>query len=203
MAITNSEQGTITEAEFVKVVMLTSDGRAVPTRPVVDDEHRDFDIHLRRRLAALAVQLKTTLRLRKHGRQSMMQITFRLRPPLFTNSRYWYFFAHFDPKTMRFTEPVFLVPSSFVHRHARRGRRTRNGAISFQIKASLGPDAHDKWTPFRLTLAELGPQIVEILRHQSREQLLARGDIKSIDGGIVIVLGARRRSRQAQLKRAA
>ena len=42
MPITNSEQGAITEAEFVKFVMLTSDGWGVPTHPVVDDEPRDY-----------------------------------------------------------------------------------------------------------------------------------------------------------------
>lgn len=202
MAITNSEQGAITEAEFVKVVMLTSDGRAVPARPVVDDERRDFEIHLRRHLAVLATQLKTTLRLRRHGRQSMLQITFYLRPPLFTSRRFYYFFAHFNLKSMTFTEPVFFVPSTFVHRHARRGKRLRRGAIPFQIKASLGPDAHDEWTPYRVTLTELGPHIIKILRELGTSQAASLSDTKRLEEG-VIVLAMRRRPRQTRRVRPA
>lgn len=201
MAITNSEQGTITEAEFVKVVMLTSKGRAVPARPVVDDEHRDFEIHLRRHLAAMATQLKTTLRLRRHGRQPMLQITFYLRPPLFTSRRFYYFFAHFNLTTMTFTEPVFLVPSTFVHKHARRGTRMRRGAIPFQIKASLGPDAQDEWTPYRLTLDALGPRIVQILKEleATRKELLTGPPPE----GVVILLEKRHSRSTPRRRRAA
>jgi hypothetical protein len=46
MPISNSDEGTITEGEFAKVVMLTSGGKAVPTRGLTDDEHRVFDFHL-------------------------------------------------------------------------------------------------------------------------------------------------------------
>jgi hypothetical protein len=194
VAISNSEQGTITEAEFVKIVMLTSDGKAVPTRPVVDDEHRDFDIHLRRKLAAMATQLKTTLRLRKHGRQRIMQITFYVRPPLFTNRRFWYFFAHFDTKKMTFTEPVFLVPSTFVHKYARRGKRLIRGAIPFQIKASMAANADDEWTPFRLTLAELGPRIVEILKQLGSDEQLTLTTGRDLDAIVLVRLSARKPS---------
>ena len=203
MAITTGEQGTITEAEFVKVVMLTSDGRAVPTRPVVDDDHRDFEIHLRRHLVALATQLKTTLRLRRHGRQMILQITFYLRPPLFTSRRFYYFFAHFNTVTMTFTEPVFLVPSTFVHKYARRGKGTRRGgAIPFQIKASLGPESQDEWTPYRLTLAELGPRIVEILKElgASKDELLSGA--AHVQGAVILV-ERRRPVRQPRLRRVA
>ena len=201
MPISNSEQGTITEAEFVKIVMLTSDGEAVPSRPVVDDEHRDFDIHRRRRLAALAMQLKTTLRLRKHGRQLIMQITFRMRPPLFTSPRFWYFLAHFDVATMTFTEPMFLVPSTFLHKHARRGKSANKAGIPFQIKASLDPDAHDKWRPFRVTIAQLGPRILEILTElAATEAALATN---ATPAGDVLVIRMRPNARRSRLRRAA
>jgi hypothetical protein len=201
MPISSSEQGAITEAEFVKIVMLTSDGEAVPTRPVVDDEHRDFDIHRRRRLAALAMQLKTTLRLRKHGRQSMMQITFRLHPPLFTSPQFWYFLAHFNVATMTFTEPMFLVPSTFLHKHARRGTSVGKSGIPYQIKASLDPDAKDKWRPFRVTIAQLGPRIVEILSEFAAAQAALAEEANKV--GNVLVVRRRRQARRSSLRRAA
>ena len=63
MAITNTQQGVITEAEFAKIAILTSNGALVPARPLADDDRRDFEIHIRRRFReSLAVQLKTAKR---------------------------------------------------------------------------------------------------------------------------------------------
>ena len=119
MAVTNTQQGVITEAEFAKVVMLTSGGRLVPARPLADDDRRDFEIHIRRHfLESLAVQLKTSKVLRPHGHSRLLQINFRMAAPIVTDKRLWYFLAHFDVKAMRFTDPVFLVPSGFFHKHA-------------------------------------------------------------------------------------
>ena len=69
VAITNTQQGVITEAEFAKIAILTSNGRLVPTRALADDDRRDFEIHIRRHFReSLAVQLKTAKHLRLHGR---------------------------------------------------------------------------------------------------------------------------------------
>jgi hypothetical protein len=162
MAISNTQEGVITEAEFAKIVMLTSDGRVVPARPVADDERRDFEIHLRRNFrSSLAVQTKTSKRLKKAGKSRILRMHFRVTLPVLSDPRFWYFFAHFDVKAMRFTDPVFLVPSEFVHKHARNG--TIYGQAQFAIWASLEPNARDKWVPFRLPQAELGPRLLEIL----------------------------------------
>ena len=48
MPISTVQQGLITEAEFVKIVIITTGGRLVPERPLADDERRDFDIRIRR-----------------------------------------------------------------------------------------------------------------------------------------------------------
>lgn len=202
MPITDSEQGSITEAEFVKVTIITSDGEAVPMRPVIDDEHRDVDIHLRRRFTSLAVQSKSALRLRVYGRERMLRITFSLRPPFFSSPLFWYFFAHFDIATMTFTEPVLLVPSTFVHKQAGRNSLLRNGRIPFRIQANLAPKSKDKWSPYRLSLAELGPKIVEILsstRIKDAELSLAA---LRIEPGILL-LTKRRKTTRTGLRRAA
>ncbi len=203
MPISNSQEGTITEGEFAKVVMVTSGGKAVPTRGLTDDEHRDFDIHLRRHLTDLAVQCKTSLVVRKHGRYPMLQITFRVRPPLFTSPQFYYFFAHFNTRSIAFTEPVFLVPSWFVHKHGRKGTGTRKGAIPFQFKASLGPNARDKWSPYQLTLPELGPRIVEILQELSRRQKSSGQVLQLFQGHDVIWVRKPAKVRRRQHRRAA
>jgi hypothetical protein len=162
MAITNTQEGVITEAEFAKIVILTTDGLAVPTRPVADDDRRDFEIHIRRQFrGSVAVQTKTSKRFRLRGKSRILEIHFRVTGRIISNPRFWYFFAHFDVKGMRFTDPVFLVPSRFVHKHARNG--TIYGEAQFAVSASMEPNARDKWAPFRLSQAEVGPRLLEIL----------------------------------------
>src|SRR6266849_5100660 len=111
MAISNVQQGVITEAEFAKICILTSNGRLIPTRALADDDRRDFEI-----------------------------------------------------TTRSFTDPVFLVPSPFFHKHALHG--VGRGAIQLQFKASMEPNAKDMWAPWALPQAELGQRVLDMLRAQ-------------------------------------
>jgi hypothetical protein len=196
MGITSTQQGVITEAEFAKVVILTTDGALVPARPVADDDRRDYEIHIRRHfLESLATQLKTAKRLRLHGRSRMLQINFRVTAPLVSDDRLWYFLAYFDVDEMRFIDPLFLVPSRFLHKHALHG--VGRGAIQLQFKANMEPSSHDMWSPFRLTQKELGPRILQILKQLERQ---TRGRRRPTDllslGGVVWLQSAAAKKRQ-------
>jgi hypothetical protein len=187
MAITSTQQGVLTESEFAKVVILTTDGALVPARPVADDDRRDYEIHVRRHfLESLAVQLKTAKRLRRHGRSRILQINFRVKAPLVSDERLWYFLAYFDVDEMRFIDPVFLVPSRFFHKHALHG--VGRGAIQLQFKANMEPSSLDMWSPFRLTLKELGPRILQILKQLERQTRGRRQPTELLSLGSVIWL---------------
>jgi len=165
VAISTVQQGLITEAEFVKIVIIGTGGQLVPERPLADDERRDFDIRIRRHFREyIGVQEKTSLTLRRHGRARVLQINFRRKPPIDSDADYWYYLAHFDLSTMTFSDPVFLVPSAFLHKHARNG--IRGGAVQYQFKASMEPGSRDRWAQFRLSRQELGPRILELLQAQ-------------------------------------
>ena len=171
MAITNVQQGVITEAEFAKICILTSNGRLIPTRALADDDRRDFEIHIRRHFGeSLAVQLKTAKRLRLHGRSHRLQIDFREKAPLITDPRLLYFLAHFDVKARGFTDPVFLVPSPFSHKHALHG--VDRIGTKFQFNASMEPDARDVWAQWALLQDELGRRILHILNGLSGKSRL-------------------------------
>ena len=164
MAITNTQFGVITEAEFAKLAILTSNGALVPARPLADDERRDFEIHIRRGFRkSLAAQVKATRRLHQHGRVQVLQINFRSKPPLVSNPWLWYFMGRFDVdvKAMRYTDPIIFAPSDFVHRHALHG--VGRGMIQLQIKASMDPASKDMWSPYRHPQAELGSRILEAM----------------------------------------
>jgi hypothetical protein len=162
MAITNTQQGVITEAEFAKIVMLTSNGRLVPTRALADDDRRDFEIHIRRHFGeSLAFQLKSARRLRLHGRSRRLLISCRENEPLVSDPRLLYFLAHFDVKVRGFTDPVFLVPAPFFHKHALHG--VDEHGIKLQFHANMEPGSKDVWSRWALPQAELGPRILQLL----------------------------------------
>jgi hypothetical protein len=181
MAITSVQQGVITEAEFAKICILTSNGRLIPTRALADDDRRDFEIHIRRHFGeSLAVQLKTARYLRLHGRSHVLQVNFREKAPLISDPRLLYFLAHFDLKTRGFTDPVFLVPSTFFHTHALHGMR--RGVVQLQFKASMELNAKDKWAPWSLPQSELGKRVLHMLNAKpgldpKLEQLIARSGV--------------------------
>src|SRR5216683_1679607 len=153
MAITNVQQGVITEAEFAKICILTSNGRLIPTRALADDERRDFEIHIRRHFGeSLAFQLKTARRLRLHGRSRRLLISCREKVPLVSDPRLLYFLAHFDLKLRGFTDPVFLVPSPYFHKHALHG--VDEHGIKLQFHASMEPGSSDIWSQWALPQAE-------------------------------------------------
>jgi hypothetical protein len=162
MAITNVQQGVITEAEFAKICILTSNGRLIPTRALADDDRRDFEIHIRRHFGeSLAVQLKTARRLRLHGRSRRLLISCREKAPLVSDPRLLYFLAHFDLKARGFTDPVFLIPSAYFHKHALHG--VDEDGIKLQFHASMEPGAKDMWTQWALAQADLGPRVLQLL----------------------------------------
>ena len=201
MAITNVQQGVITEAEFAKICILTSNGRLIPTRALADDDRRDFEIHIRRHFGeSLAVQLKTAKRLRLHGRSRVLQINFREKAPLISDPRLLYFLAHFDIKLRGFTDPVFLVPSPFLHKHALHG--IGRGAIQLQVKASIEPHAKGIWAPWALPQAELGQRVLHMLTGQQGhskldprvEQLIAMSGIVWLHRPSSIIVPSRHRA---------
>jgi hypothetical protein len=162
MAITNTQQGVITEAEFAKICILTSNGRLIPTRALADDDRRDFEIHIRRHFGeSLAVQLKTARRLRLHGRSRRLLISCREKAPLVSDPRLLYFLAHFDLKVRGFTDPVFLVPSPYFHKHALHG--IDEHGIKLQFHASMEPGSRDVWSQWALPQADLGLRILQLL----------------------------------------
>jgi hypothetical protein len=202
MAVTSTQQGVVTEAEFAKIAILTSDGKLVPARPLADDDRRDFEIHIRQHfLESIATQLKTSRVLRRHGRSRVLQINFRVAAPLVTDKRLWYFLAHFDVKAMRFSDPVFLVPSDYFHRHAKHG--VRRGKIQMQFKASMEPGTRDMWSRWALPQAQLGSRILEILEDLGDSAALSRQASHLISLPGVVWLGQPGRSRSMRRRRAA
>jgi hypothetical protein len=94
---------------------------------------------------------------------------------------FWYFFAHLDTKLMRFSDPVFMVPSKVVHRKAI--RTAIGNQWLFNFLASMEPDSHDKWAEYRVSSLKIGERVLQIVEEAqakglvSPEPLLGRPDL--------------------------
>src|SRR5207244_4104766 len=75
--LTQVQEGQLGENEFWKLVVLQTNGRIEPRRPLPDDERIDFLIHTPGGIdPLLAVQVKTTFRARRAGRANRLFIHF-------------------------------------------------------------------------------------------------------------------------------
>jgi hypothetical protein len=173
------QQGIIAQNEFAKLLMMGSHGLIELAAPLTDEERRDFEIHIHGMYgSALAVQVKSVLqlvRLSKNVRGLHCQFTVRagrvVNDPLF-----WYFFAYLDPKTMRFADPTFLVPSHIVHEQASPAKSGR--FWTFSVQASMEPAANDLWTPHRVNTLDLGKKALAIMRAQASSVPGLRGKVE-------------------------
>lgn len=169
MPLSEVQRGDIGQTEAIKILMLTSDGEVECDNPETDDEHRDIESHRRRHFVAAALQVKTAWRVWTHRASEIIQIPFSVHARrLVSDPRFYYLFGFFDKKTMTFRDPMFLVPSDVVHKHAM--PRLVDGRWRFTFQASLKPGAKDRFSPYRVSRNQLGKALLKIIDQLERQQ---------------------------------
>lgn len=161
--ISDVQQGVIAQNEFAKLVMMGSRGMIEMAFPLTDEERRDFEIHIRGQYgSALALQIKSARELANMGKARYLRVRFSVRDDrLVSDPIFWYFFAHLDPKTMRFADPTFLIPSHDLHKRVARSRH--EGTWDFLFVASMEPRSQDEWAQYRVSQFELGKRLMAII----------------------------------------
>lgn len=172
------QQGIIAQNEFAKLLMMGSGGLIELAAPLSDEERRDFEVHLHGMFgSALAVQVKSVMQLAhlsRNARYLRTRISVRA-SRLVSHPLFWYFFAFLDPKTMRFADPAFLVPSLQLHEAANPARRGE--FWNFTFEASMEPGSHDRWVPNRVNTLDLGKRAVSIMKEQASSLPRLRGSV--------------------------
>ncbi|MGZ3302183.1 MAG: hypothetical protein ACXVBG_14860 [Isosphaeraceae bacterium] len=134
--------------------VLATGGELNVSTSLVDDEGVDLVFHRRGNSATLAVQVKARMSTGKQFQQGIVRAFVRSQT--------------FQPRTdldMLFVavdveqgaiKTAWLIPSAIF------GERVTkpNSKGRFEFAASMKPDAKDRWTPFRLTAAELPRHIL-------------------------------------------
>lgn len=162
--ISNVQQGVVTQNEFAKLVIMGSGGRIELAAPLTDDERRDFEVNVPGGFgSALAVQVKSAMQLLRLSVNVLtLRIYFPVRASRVVNDpMFWYFFGYFNPSTMRFQDPAFLVPSQFLHEHASPKKKGDEWLFTFQ--GSMEPGSHDQWVPYRVSQLALGTKVMQVI----------------------------------------
>ena len=164
--ISTTQQGFIVEREFMKLLMLGSDGELEVMAPATDDERRDLETHIRGQFSrGLIFQVKGTTYLDPRFKARRLSIHFPVaKDRLVSHPLFWYFFAYLDVEAMGLADPVFPVCSIEVHTHA--SPELRNDTWSFNFGASLEPDANDYWRKFQCAKTDVGRHVLQVLRTQ-------------------------------------
>jgi len=188
------QQGILAEFLFNVLAVLGSDGLLEVARQSTDDDRRDADVHRRSDFGLnLGYQIKSALHVDHPWAVDRLHIRFTvLKDRLVTHPLFWYFFAYLDPRIMRFADPVFIVPSIEVHKHAI--PHLHGDTWHFDFDASLGPGAHDRWVPYRVNTLEVGKRILAIIADIERDQAISRSLSVGGQAGCLDLLWVRRAS---------
>src|SRR6202022_2905580 len=173
MPISLVQQGILAEFLFNVLAVLGSDGLLEGARQATDDDRRDADVHRRGDFSLnLGFQIKSALQVEHPWAVDRLHIRFTvLKDRLLSHPLFLYFFACLDPRIMRFADPVFIVPSAEVHKHAI--PHLHDDTWHFDFHASLGPDARDRWVPYSVNSLDVGKRILAIIADLEKGQAIS------------------------------
>jgi hypothetical protein len=185
--ISTTQQGVIAEHEFMKLLMLGSDGELEMSAAYTDDERRDLETHIRGQFTpGLFFQVKSTTYIEHRFKARHLSIHFPVaKERLISHPLFWYYFGYLDLAAMGYADPVFPVPSEEVHKHA--NPELRGETWSFNFAPSMEPDAEDHWRKFQHATKEVGGYILQVLRSQklAGPPLLAAGSAQQLPPGVI------------------
>jgi hypothetical protein len=183
VALSDTQKGVCAEYEFQKLVLMGGRGKLEPAPPAADDDGVDTHIHLRDVFTvSVAFQIKCSVKLTCHFNANRLAIRILIpRHRVKSHPLFWYIFAHLDSKLMRFSDPVFMVPSKVVYRIAFNTAVGKDRLFSFL--ASMEPGSRDKWAQYRVSPLKIGERVLQIVKEaqagglRSPEPLLGRPDL--------------------------
>jgi len=160
--ISFTQQGIVTQYALAIALIITSDGRLEVAVPLTDDDRRDMEIHIRGKFArSVALQVKSTTHLEHRFKAYQLSMFFSVpKGKLVNHPNFWYYFGHFGMKAMAYTDPVFIVPSEEVHKHA--APHLDGERWTFNFSAGLDPASQDRWVPFRVQTHEIDKRVLDI-----------------------------------------
>jgi hypothetical protein len=203
MPLSAIQKGAIGQFAFLATALATGRGQVEVYTPAADNEGRDAEVrrHLKR-AAGIGIQIKVAFGLHHvtgHRGRTYLELRFVIPEKRVRNdARLWYFLAVYDLRELRLHDPVFLVPSAVLYRLAPRSKSKRG--VVFAIRANLIPESHDRLSPYRVALKDLGKRLLEIIDDAS---LTAKVGTVPLPEGAIVIGRAKRRAARANRNRIA
>ena len=172
MATTATQRGLAGEQLFAATVTLTSDGELELFKPLIDDDHTDIDVGPRGAIPALAIQVKTALRLDRSG-LAVARAFYPGQPR--QHPRFIYAVLYVEEAAVH---TAWLVPSSGFNRLAYRGAGPKGHGVELEFMAS--PVREDRWAPFRCARMEVGANLLRTIHS------LRTGKVPALPGSHVL-----------------
>jgi hypothetical protein len=164
--------------------------------PLSDDQRIDLEATIKRRfMVPLGIQVKSTMTLFDNR-----QITFAFavsKEALVTHDLFYYFFAYLSRRDLGLVDPLFFIPSREVHRHIE-PKPLGNGRYVVEIEASIRPDSHDRFVPYRCARTNLGARVLQVIRQGQRRGLSAESMPSSLFGIAGMIWGGLQTPRRGQ-----
>ena len=163
MTTSRMQLARITEQEVAKLLTIGSNGALEVAWPQPDDDGYDLEVYQRWAFGGrLLIQVKIARTLFRYGTAHHLSIRGRIKKRIaIAGSEYWHFAGHFDLKSMRFTDPVFLIPAPALY-----GNLPRSTAASQEIRfnASMEPASRDRFSRYRLESHAVGRRVLYLVR---------------------------------------
>jgi len=154
--LTKTQKGAVGELMLAACVMLSSDGDLELFKPVTDDDHTDITAGERGKVPALAIQVKTALKLNRQG-YAVAKMEFPSPEPR-EHPAFVYAIAYVMDGGIAV---AWIVPSADFNRHAYRGKGRRGKGIELVFMGS--PTREDQWSAFRCRRMDLGPEFISLI----------------------------------------
>lgn len=154
--LTNTQRGIAGEQLLAGCLILSSNGELELFKPVTDDDHTDVTAGRRGKVAALAIQVKTALRLDRKL-LAVARMDFPEGKPR-EHAAFIYAIVYVTEASI---DRAWVIPSADFNRLAYRGKGRRGKGLELQFMAS--PTRNDHWSPFRCGRLDLGPRLLAII----------------------------------------
>jgi hypothetical protein len=186
--ISFTQQGVVTQYALAIILIVTSGGLLEVALPMTDDDRRDMEIHLRGKFAeSIALQVKSTTHLAHRFKAYHLSMFFSVpKDKLINHPNFWYVFGYFDMKAIAYRDPLFIVPSEEVHRHA--APHLDGDRWTFNFSASLDPASQDHWVRWRTPTREVGSRVLDIFGKEqvSRRTSPLPAELAGLDGLLLV-----------------
>ncbi len=138
--LSSTQKGALAENIVGNELMLQSQGRLAPFKPVADDDGIDLLIYDKQSRMAIPLQIKSRT---KCLNRPPNICHFEVRKTTFSNLGNAYLLAVLMAEDMRSVERVWLVPMRDIPRLA------RNGKTKFVVRPNRSDSSEDKYSDFR------------------------------------------------------